>query len=175
MAYKIKILLLGDGSVGKTSLMKRFVYNQFSEEYVSTIGVNVVKKTVTINGRDVIFLIWDILGQRSHSELHRNFYMGAQGALAVGDLTRPETITSLNSWLTHLFENEGRLPVVVLGNKSDLLEPGSATNNEGEIIKVAYNYNSPYFLTSAKTGENVETAYSDLGRRILGQWGTGDA
>jgi len=169
--YKLKLLLLGEGGVGKTSLMRRFVYNQFSDDYISTIGVNVVKKTATIASDDVLFLIWDILGQKTHKSIHKSYYKGSQGAMVVCDLTRPETSRAMSEWISDLFDAEGEMPLVLLGNKHDLVDDGQIAVVQERLKWLADKYAAPRYITSAKTGENVEKAYEEIGVRIIKEMG----
>lgn len=117
---KKKIVLLGDGGVGKTSLVRRFVEQTFSDDYIATIGVNVKKKR--IEDLDLTMSIWDIFGQRKMSERPREkHYLGADGALVVFDLVRKRTFDDLNDWVSGLLKVTGRIPIIVLGNKYDLI------------------------------------------------------
>ncbi len=116
----IKILLLGDGAVGKTSLVKRFVEQRFDDKYIATIGVNVKKKTLP--DLNVKLMLWDMYGQKMNKSLHSSHYSGADGAIIVYDLTRYDTFLSLASWINELFSVTGKIPFVVLGNKLDLID-----------------------------------------------------
>jgi len=167
---KVKIVLLGDGAVGKTSLMRRFVFNQFDERYISTIGVNVVKKQVSVDGSDILFLIWDILGQKEREDLQNSYFVGAMGAMLVCDLTRRDTFDSLEDWIERLQEEVSDIPLVILGNKQDLFIQG-ASSADTEIRDLAARHDAVSFLTSAKTGLNVEHAYAELGHRMIEHWG----
>ncbi|MBS3816943.1 MAG: GTP-binding protein [Candidatus Thermoplasmatota archaeon] len=115
-----KILLLGDGAVGKTSLVRRFVEQRFKDEYIATIGVNVKKKSLP--DLDVKLMLWDMYGQKMNKDLHSSHYSGADGAIIVYDLTRYDTFLSLASWINEVFSVTGKIPFVILGNKLDLIE-----------------------------------------------------
>lgn len=115
-----KILLLGDGAVGKTSLVRRFVEQRFDDEYIATIGVNVKKKNLPDLG--VKLMLWDMYGQKMNRDLHASHYSGADGAIIVYDLTRYDTFLSLATWINEVFSVTGKIPFVVLGNKLDLIE-----------------------------------------------------
>ncbi|MFH0816371.1 MAG: Rab family GTPase [Methanobacteriota archaeon] len=116
-AKSFKVVLLGEGAVGKTSLVRKFVEGAFSDEYITTIGVNVKKKVMG----PTTLMIWDIYGQKSRPELHMANYRGAAGALLVYDSTRKTTFDNLDNWLADLFKVTGEIPVVVLGNKHDII------------------------------------------------------
>src|SRR2546421_2922098 len=104
---KRKILRLGDGEVGKTSVVRRFVVDKFSDDYITTIGTKVTKKDLRIESParspDLTFMIWDVLGQKGHRGIQDSSFQGAKGALLVYDVTRPETADSLQDyWIPHL-------------------------------------------------------------------------
>jgi small GTP-binding protein len=159
-----KICLLGDGAVGKTSLVRRYVYDYFDDLYIRTIGTKVTKKTVTVGARcRLTLLIYDILGQRDYERLHRLYFRGASGALIVGDVTRQETLVSLTTWANAIREVAGEIPLVFIGNKVDLKRGASIA----ELRKHTKPFEeAPCFLTSAKSGENVETAFYKLGELL---------
>ncbi len=158
-----KICLLGDPAVGKTSLIRRYVFDMFDDKYITTIGTKVTKKTVmvaptgTAGGVKITLLIWDILGQREYQRLHPVYYQGAEGALIVCDSTRKETIGSLATWVTSFKNVVGPVPVVFLMNKSDLVDPEKF--DRAEIDSLSKQHGAPYLPTSAKSGLNVEKAF----------------
>src|SRR3990172_4292617 len=122
---KRKVLLLGDGAVGKTSLIRRFVVDKFSDDYITTIGTKVTKKDLRLESPgkaiDLTFMIWDVLGQKGYKNIQESAFQGAKGALLVYDVTRLETLRSLQEyWLPHLSRVVGPIPFVVVGNKIDL-------------------------------------------------------
>lgn len=159
-----KIALLGEGAVGKTALIQRYVYNTFNDTYIQTIGARISKKSVTIGEDEIILIIWDILGQRYHDELHKGHYSGTDGALFVFDLSRRDTFEKLESWISSLHNEVGEVPSLLLANKSDL--PAWQVEIE-EIEKFANAHRMPYFLTSAKTGVNVNEAFTQIGSILL--------
>jgi small GTP-binding protein len=172
---KIKVCLLGDGAVGKTSLIRRFVDNMFNEDYLLTIGTRTSKKKVIIKKPEldkefhITFIVWDIMGQISFRKLlHPTYLKGAKGALLVCDLTRKETLEHLDDWIDSLYVEGRVMPSIFVGNKSD--RGAEKTFGVDEIKSVAAAYDSPYFMTSAKTGMNVEDAFKTLGERIIDYW-----
>ena len=161
---KRKIVLLGDGAVGKTSLINRFVLNRFSDKYIQTIGVKVSKKTIRVDDTEIILMIWDVLGQKGFTKVQEASLRGSEGAFLVCDLTRPETLRSLTEyWHDVLVRAAGDVPVILLANKSDLEWKVS----EDDIRAVADDLNAPWYITSAKTGDNVEEAFHNLACMIL--------
>ncbi len=202
-----KIVLLGDGGVGKTSLVRRFVEDSYSDEYISTIGSKTSKKTIVYpefyDGDDVRLklMIVDIYGQKTFSKLHASNYIGSKGALLVFDETRLDTFNNLPQWKEDLNEVVGDVPYLILGNKHDLIEdferspesefddymsnrnpqvvefyennpqfgdvPGFDRVPEDLVAEYSDEKNIDYFLTSAKSGVNVEDAFNDLGKLII--------
>jgi small GTP-binding protein len=161
-----KVCVLGEEAVGKTSLIRRFVVEKFDDKYIATIGTKSSKKTVNIKSGEIevnlTMIIWDILGQKKFSELKRSAYKGANAAFIVLDLTRMETLYSFKEWLESLYEVAPDIPIVVLANKNDL-QPHFGIE---EIKMEIGDLNFPFYLTSAKTGENVNDAFSTLGKMM---------
>jgi small GTP-binding protein len=165
-----KMCVIGDISVGKTSLIRRFVVDKFDDKYIVTIGTKTSKKTLTFRGDDVNvslkLIIWDILGQSHFEMVKESAFKGTNGAFIVMDLTRRDTLQSFNKWLSSLYHVMPGIPVVVLANKRDLKGEFGPDDIE-ELLK---NYKFPYFLTSAKSGENVDEAFYTLGKMIMKDW-----
>jgi len=165
-----KICLLGDPAVGKTSLIRRYVFDMFDDKYITTIGTKVTKRTVMVpptgnqGGVKITLLIWDILGQREYQRLHPVYYQGAEGALIVCDTTRKETIGSLATWVTSFKNVVGPVPVVFLMNKYDLVDPEKF--DRAEIEGLSKQHTAPYMPTSAKTGLNVENAFQTVSEAL---------
>jgi small GTP-binding protein len=165
-----KICVLGDAAVGKTSLIRRFVVDKFDDKYITTIGTKTSKKTLTLRGgvSDIYLtiMIWDVLGQKNFEKLHKSAYKGASGAFIVMDITRKETLNTFNSWVNSLYKITGEIPIVVLANKHDL----NPAFGRPEIEAVLEEHEFPYILTSAKTGENVNDAFYNLGKMMIEPW-----
>ncbi len=161
--YIIKLCLLGDGAVGKTSLVRRYVYDVFDDKYLMSFGTKVSKKTVNTGDAEIDIMIWDILGQKTQEALHAAYYRGAAGALAVCDFTRPDTMKNLNSWLDSFRSVAGNMPVIILGNKADLEKKFTLS----ELEAVGSSFGCMVLETSAKTGLNVEIAFSEMGKKLM--------
>jgi small GTP-binding protein len=181
MAVKKKIVLLGDSAVGKTSLSKRFVIDLFEDAYITTVGSKVTRKELRIQRPDrtvdLNLMIWDLLGREGYTASHARTFAGVHGALLVADLTRRETLDTLERyWIPTLFKVVENVPLVFVANKADLAR--RAEWEESELAEVAARYNvgladalpsglSTSYATSAKTGENVERAFETLGHLVL--------
>jgi small GTP-binding protein len=169
-----KVCLLGDPAVGKTSLIRKYVYNQFSEVYISTIGTEISKKEVLVDIRDnsnesiqyeISLAIWDIIGQKEYRSLISRFYKNANGALVIFDLSREETVENLKNWITSLFGAIGKVPIIFVGNKYDLMDKDSF--NSDTLLDISGRYGAPWITTSAKSGINVELAFIRLGELMI--------
>jgi len=174
-SMKTKILLLGDGEVGKTSLVRRFVLDQYSDDYIKTIGAKVSKKGIILgappNEVDLVMQIWDVLGQKGYGGVHEIAVEGAQGVLLVYDLTREDTRRSAEEyWMPMIWRLAGRIPMAIVGNKLDLVEDRVMAREY--LYYLSQKYSVPSVATSAKTGEHVEESFRELGRRILDAAGT---
>lgn len=168
--YKLKVCLVGEQGVGKTSLVHRFVSGAFDASYIRTLGVVVSKKTVTVDlgGNPVRadLMVSDIMGKSTFLDLFADaYFQGTQGILAVFDVTRASTLTALESWVAKMRNTVGPLPVVVIGNKIDLKDQRETTEEGAR--EALRPFVDPILYSSAKTGENVEAAFDTLARAIL--------
>lgn len=160
---KKKICLLGSFGVGKTSLVRRFVYNLFDDQYLSTIGVKVSQKLLPKNKETDIqfnFLIWDLQGFEQSSAITKNYYTGAAAAIVVADLTRRETIDIIPQNIVPFKKVNPDAILFIAGNKNDLVRNESPAKNT--LIKMAKEEDIPYCFTSALNGENVENCFITL-------------
>lgn len=165
-----KVCLLGDNAVGKTSLIKKYVFDTFDDKYIATIGTKTVKKELIVDyfgkSLNLTLMIWDIIGQKEYRNIQTMSFEGTSGALVVCDSTRPESLDSLkNYWLPSLRKVAGNVPLVFLANKCDLVDEIKLTTDD--LQETSDSFSSNFYMTSAKTGENVENAFMDLGGRVL--------
>ncbi len=173
-SIKRKVCLLGNPAVGKTSLIRKYIFDSFSDKYISTVGTKVSKKDIEIEIKKIdlkltlTMMVWDILGQSGYRSLHSMFYKGASGALIVCDLTRRETYDSLKIWGDSLTEVTGEIPIVFLGNKKDMSDKYDF--DPQSLKSISNNYKTFSFLTSAKSGLNVENAFSRLAQMIVREY-----
>ena len=154
---------MGEGAVGKTSLVGRYVYDSFEGDYLATIGTDIHVKMVNVDETVVKLVIWDIAGQDNFAQLRRAYYMNASGAFFVFDTTRPETIERVDEWLNALFTVTGKIPLVLLENKVDLESAIEAAVKDS----VKEKHGVPIISTSAKEDTNVEEAFREMTRDIL--------
>ena len=160
-SYRFKILLLGDSAVGKTTLVNKFIQGKFSADYKMTIGVDIMTKTLNIDGTEVVLSIWDIAGQDRFRSFRSVFYRGASGALVVFDLTRLSSFQNLDRWVSELLEFVGRrIPLVFIGNKADLANMRMVKDSEA--INYVKKLNSTY-----KTGQGVDECFTVLSKLAL--------
>lgn len=179
--FLLKIVLLGDGGVGKTSLFNRFMGKGFKSDYLMTIGADFgVKKIILQENREVKFLVVDIAGQPHFKEVRKAFYQGTYGAFIVVDITRPDTFKNSVLWLNDAWKHgKGPYPVIFLGNKNDLRAsiPHSVGNDRirkltdllSKEAQRSKGFEIHYLPTSAKTGLNVDLAFETLGSQII-EW-----
>jgi small GTP-binding protein len=168
---KRKICLLGSFAVGKTSLVQRLVNDRFSDSYLTTVGVSVSQKLMppvhcAQKGHAVqhTFLIWDIAGFEKFDPVALNYFRGASGAMAVGDLTRPDTVDEVAAIVNKFLSVSPQAALLIIGNKLDLL-PERPDTLSG-FPQLAADLGSELLLTSAKTGERVEDAFHLLSKKI---------
>ena len=156
-----KVILLGHFGVGKTSLVKQFVTQKFSDEYHTTIGVKVDKKVVEVKNHELTMILWDIEGGVVQSHLPQSYFMGASGIIFVFDLLRPATWTDIDNELKYFKNLLPKASIRVIGNKKDLLD-------DLQLAEFKRNFEGKFdYLSSAKTGENVEDLFLALGLDML--------
>ena len=154
-----KICMLGAFSVGKTSLVRRFVESVFSDAYLTTVGVKINKKTVNVSGRTVNLILWDIAGEDDLGSLRMSYLRGSAGYVLVADGTRPATVEVALSLRERVNADLGRLPSVMLLNKHDLVENWAISDAQLDALRDDGSWVQP---SSARTGERVDEAFQRL-------------
>ena len=166
--FVFKITILGDAAVGKTSLINQFIEGSFQDDYKPTLGANIIRKDVNLDGVKVRLIMWDLAGQEKYRVVRSMYFQGCEGALLVYDITRYNTLESIKSkWLRDFkkyVKKKGAF--VLIGNKSDLEGQRVVTTERGK--ELARKIKASQFIeTSAKVGENIEEAFTLLVNQIL--------
>ena len=169
---KLKVCMAGEAMVGKTSLIRRYVQDEYDDRYIATLGTKVAKKSLSLSDprtgapSDVRMMLWDVMGTRTLRELLKEaYYHGAQGILAVSDLTRADTLDELEAWAASIRGVTGEIPTYVVVNKVDL--EAERALSEAEIADFCGKRGWPWSYSSARTGAGVEQAFVGLVSRIL--------
>lgn len=168
---KKKICLLGSYGVGKTSLVQRFVHNKFDEKYLSTIGVNISRKTIQLNESEandfvkkIELFIWDIANIEKFDFVAKSYINGAHGALIVFDISRTNTINQCVEQARNFLEFNPKAKVVFIGNKLDLSD--KVIFDKEKYLMNFNSYKTNVEFVSAKTGQNVEEIFNILGEKL---------
>ena len=163
---KKKICLLGATSVGKTSLVSRYVHSIFSEKYLSTLGVKVDSKSLTVDDQQLDLIIWDIHGDEDCRPVFMNYLRGTAGYMLIADGTRPETVDKACRLKAHIESKLENVPFIILLNKADLTDEWKVSD---DMIEKLENQNWSVLRSSAKTGEGVEEAFTHLAGKLLNE------
>ena len=158
--YKFKITLFGAPSVGKTSLILRYVKDSFSEDLKKTIGTSFLIKEIELNEALLKLLIWDIGGQSQFSSLRQVYFKGSQAAIGVYDITSPESLLRIPGWISSIKKTVGDIPMVLVGNKIDLEENRRVPREDA--LDLAQRLNCKHYESSALSGENVEDLFREI-------------
>lgn len=156
-----KIILTGSFGVGKTSIFNQFIFQKFSDKYLTTIGVKVNKKVVEVNGQEVALLVWDIAGEVTQDKVPTSYFLGASGIIYVMDLSRPLTFEKLDSDMDYLGKLLPGANIKLVGNKKDLLSESQLAETLKLISRPLDN------ITSAKTGENINQLFETLAGEFI--------
>jgi len=165
--YKFKIIICGDPSVGKTSLILQFTDNAFRRHYIPTLGVHVSDKIFKVKDSYIQLVLWDIAGQTKFEKMRQQFYLGSDGLFLIFDLSKINSLDSVSNWFNDIQKQlEGRPELVgyIIGNKKDLAKYIKITSEKGS--NLAKSLNLGYIETSALTGENVEYAFYTIAESL---------
>ena len=164
----LKIVILGEGRVGKTSILSKYFNKKFDKDEKSTVNPSFYEKTVKYNGKDVKFAFWDTAGQEQFDAISPMYYQEAVGALLVYDVTIFETFNKVKKWVKTLQEAVGKDTVfVIAGNKFDLLGKNAMDEHASEIDPYCSQQNCKHFYTSAKTGFQLDNTFESLINSVL--------
>ena len=165
LKFNFKITIVGDGRVGKTSLIQKFTKGSFQEEYINTIGAQFSVYYKEIDGNNIKLLFWDIAGQDEFNFLRSSFFKNSRGAIIVYSLEEnnlgEESLNHISNWHDDIIQFCGNIPVVLFANKVDLVDENSLDNS---IIQEVVNERNflGYYITSAKTGQGVIEAFNEI-------------
>jgi small GTP-binding protein len=161
----LKVVVAGDGAVGKTSLIRRYCEGKFEHTRIQTIGVDFQTQTVKLPEQTVKLSIWDMAGQERFAVVRAGFYRGSRAAALVYDVTEPQSLKDLERWREEVLGAIQEQPFLVIGNKIDLER--TVSREEGKAF--ADSINATYVETSALTGEGVPALFESLAKLALGQ------
>ena len=171
-----QLLIIGDTAVGKTSIISRYANGTFKEEYIVTVGLDYSIKQEIIDDKSIQIKIWDTAGQERYKSLTQNYFRNAEGVILTFDVTSSESFGNLKYWISSFKENMEKknifIPVIIIGNKIDLVDSREINKEDAEKFSKEKNYK--YFETSAKTGEGVDEAIKELVNQVLKQNGQKD-
>ncbi|MHA1591160.1 MAG: GTP-binding protein [Candidatus Heimdallarchaeaceae archaeon] len=171
--WNFKIILAGDGAVGKTSIRERYMGKGFQESYLKTIGADFATKKIEKNEEQITFQIWDLAGQESYQAVRKSFYKGAIAAIMVFDCQDPKSMTNLSNWIEEAIEGSknGILSYFVVANKVDLEESRRVSRNMAlefcNRLEIETGIRFFYCETSALTGQNIQETFDFLAYRLL--------
>ena len=165
-----KLCIFGDGGVGKTTLIRKFVTRVFENDIKMTIGADFSVKNLEIDGETITLRIWDFAGEERFRVLLPSFAKGADGGIFMYDITRYSTLNNMKDWLS-IFEyfvsdDQMKIPIIMIGGKADLQEKRSIEPEEAQKLSVNYALQG-FYECSSKTGDNVETLFEFITRKML--------
>jgi len=164
--YLFKLVLIGDSGVGKSCLLLRFADDNFTDSYISTIGVAFRFRTITIDKKTVKLQIWDTAGQERFRTITSAYYRGADGIIMVYDVTNSESFDHVEEWLSEVdrYANESTSKLLI-GNKADLIDEKQVSEETAQ--KFADKLGIPFLETSAKTAANVDSAFLTMAKELI--------
>jgi small GTP-binding protein len=169
--YIFKVILIGSSSVGKSSILQRYIQKVFNESYSCTIGVDFFMKSLDIGDKSIKLQLWDTAGTEKFRSITTGYYRGANAAFVVFDLTSKATFECLDEWIQNYYKYsspDSEKNVVLIGNKCDLVNRREV--NEEDIEKFANYNNLMYFETSAKDGKNIDECFYFIAEKLLKQF-----
>ncbi|OMJ73310.1 hypothetical protein SteCoe_28024 [Stentor coeruleus] len=167
-SYLFKYIIIGDSAVGKSCLLLQFTDRRFKNDHDLTIGVEFGARTININDKTIKLQMWDTAGQESFRSITRSYYRGAVAALLVYDITNRDSFVSLSRWISEAKAHGNKdITLILVGNKNDIEDQRVVSTEEAQSF--AEQNNLLFIETSAKTGNNVDAAYINTAKAILGK------
>ena len=165
---KCQLLIVGDSTVGKTSILSRYTSGEFNTHYLATVGLDFFRKDEIFDGKTIRIKIWDTAGQERYKSLTHGYFRNAEGIMIVYDVSNSDTFENLKYWIqslkTHINIENDNVPAIIIGNKIDIFQR-EVTKEQGE--KFAKEQKLEYFETSAKSGKNVDESIRFLIKKVL--------
>jgi len=165
---KCNLLIIGDATVGKTCILRRFAHDKFTSNYISTVGIDFFTKDVILNDKKIHIKIWDTAGQERYRSLTQGFFRKAEGIIIVYDITNESSFNNLKFWIDSIESNtnsqNSKIPAIIIGNKIDILE---RKVDKVSAENFAKNKNYKYFEVSAKTGIYIDESIKFLIKKVL--------
>lgn len=165
----IKLLMVGDSGTGKSNILLQFTDNIFSPSFISTIGIDFKIKTIVINNKKIKLQIWDTAGQERFRTITTAYYRGAMGIMMIYDITDEKSFNNVHYWIKSIEQHSNEnVEIILIGNKIDMKEKRAITFEQGSRLAQHYSKEKEvkFFEVSAKTGENINEAYSFLAEKI---------
>ena len=163
--YTIKILILGESTVGKTNILTMFMDKKFNPNHMTTTGIDLKTTNIELKNKKIRIQIWDTCGQEKYKSITKNLFLKVQGILAVYDITNRNSFSNLKNWIKSVKSDANHSKLLIIGNKSDLEEQREVPKNEA--IEYAKEENIEYLETSCKTGENINKAITLICEEIM--------
>ena len=167
--FVFKITVIGDGAVGKTSLIKKYTQGSFKKDYIKTLGAQFSKYDEEIEGNNCKLFFWDIAGQREFDFMRPTFYKGSKAAIIVFSHTDDESFNNIANWHEDIKSYTGELPIVLFGNKTDLIDENEVDDEKVENIVKEKDFLG-YYKTSAKTGQGVFQAFQAIIKNLYDKY-----
>ena len=165
---KVQLLIIGDSTVGKTSILSRYTNGEFNPHYLATVGLDFFKKDEVFNGKTIRIKIWDTAGQERYKSLTQGYFRNAEGIMIVYDVTNAVSFENLKYWIqsikTHIDIDKGEVPAIIIGNKIDIFER-EVKKEDAEAFAKEQKFK--YFETSAKNGNGINECIKFLVNTIL--------
>ena len=163
--YIMKLILIGDASVGKTNILTKYLRNEFDPNSKATVGVEFGTKNIQIDNKIIKVQIWDTAGQERYKAITSTYYKGAKGAIIVYDITRKITFDNIEKWIGDLKVNgDANIIIFLVGNKSDLNDNRQVSKEDG--LNKSEKFNIPFLETSALCGENISKVFEELIQKV---------
>lgn len=163
----LKLILIGDGRVGKTSIINKYINNSFNENENMTTNVSYSEKVLVYQDKKYKFSIWDTAGQEKFNAVTPIYYRDAKGVVLVYDITSRKSFDRVKTWIEELKNFNEEAELIILGNKSDVVDEKEIQVDKEETVRYAEEEGAMHFFTSAKTGENLNEAFDCIAQKVI--------